>query len=99
MIAMHLARLLQGLAKVLDRVAADELLSRAATIHEGVDLRSGTVEYSACEVSALDVQYEVLAHDGEADKPEISSCSRHRSGDLGNPAGPNMTGRDVRGWI
>src|SRR5262245_49582067 len=73
-----LAGFFDFLDQVLDRVAADELLPFGPPFHERIDLLGRAIEYRDGIAAALDVESQILAHDGEPDETEISFV-RHRT--------------------
>ena len=67
----HLAGALEVRAELLDAVAADELLARAAARDELVHLLDGAVVHRHGEALALHVEDEVLAHHRQSDQSDV----------------------------
>lgn len=65
------------------RASYFEGLTLGLVVQETVDLGSGTVEGADGETVISRVEDQVLAHDGQTDKTEISTGNRaHRSADI-----------------
>ena len=64
------ARALQAGHEILDGVAGDDIFALGARLGEISGLLGRPVEHGRAEPVALDVQYEVFAHDGESDQPD-----------------------------
>ena len=71
----HLTRALQLAGKLLQRMAADDVLSGSTTGNKPIGFLRCTVIYSHSESLGFHVHHKVLAHDGQADQSDI--CFLH----------------------
>ena len=86
--------------QILERVRADDLLPFGPAGHELVDPGGGPVVDGHGVAAALDVQDEVLAHDGQADQADV--CGAGRGGHGVDPdqrlrPGSDRNRRPIRG--
>lgn len=67
---------LQRVDQFLERVRADDVRALCAFAEELVDLFDGPVVGGDDEAVIVHVQYQVLAHDGQADEADVGSATR-----------------------
>ena len=87
----HFAGPLQRLHQVGHAVATDKFLARRTTLNERFDLVDAAIEHGHAIAAALHVQRQILAHDSQANQPEIAIRAhefvRKKEGGKGPPTG------------
>jgi len=72
----HPSGLLELGDELLDAVCADDGLALGLVLEEGIDLGDGTVEGNDSEAVVGGVEDQVLAHDGQTDKTEVTTVEK-----------------------
>ncbi len=70
----YLAGLFQVLCKLLDGVAADDVLAFGPAVDEIIDLRNRTIKAGHCKALAFHIEDEVFTHYCQAYQADIRIC-------------------------